>query len=52
MWVYVCRLVFHESLYYATREIGRLYETERCLHNSCFNVCPSLATASYIFQPQ
>ena len=29
----LCRLVLHENLYYATREVGRLYETGRCLHN-------------------
>jgi CRISPR-associated protein Csc1 len=28
-----CRLVLHDSLYYATREMGTLYETERYLHN-------------------
>ncbi len=27
------RLTLHDSLYYATREIGRLYETERVIHN-------------------
>lgn len=28
-----CELELHDSLYYATREIGRLYETEPILHN-------------------
>jgi len=28
-----CRLMLHENLFYATREIGRLYETGRYLHN-------------------
>lgn len=31
--VYLCTLELHDSLYYATREIGRLYETEPVLHN-------------------
>jgi CRISPR-associated protein Csc1 len=31
--IYRCRLELHDSLYYATREIGRLYETETILHN-------------------
>jgi CRISPR-associated protein Csc1 len=31
--VYRCTLELHDSLYYATREIGRLYETEPVLHN-------------------
>ncbi|WP_287128899.1 type I-D CRISPR-associated protein Cas5/Csc1 [Candidatus Cyanaurora vandensis] len=31
--IYKCQLELHDSLYYATREIGRLYETEPILHN-------------------
>ncbi|MEM8640388.1 MAG: type I-D CRISPR-associated protein Cas5/Csc1 [Cyanobacteria bacterium P01_G01_bin.54] len=31
--VYRCTIELHDSLYYATREIGRLYETEPVLHN-------------------
>jgi CRISPR-associated protein Csc1 len=31
--IYRCTLELHDSLYYATREIGRLYETESVLHN-------------------
>jgi len=30
---YHCILELHDSLYFATREIGRLYETEPVLHN-------------------
>jgi CRISPR-associated protein Csc1 len=30
---YRCTLELHDSLYFATREIGRLYETEPVLHN-------------------
>lgn len=33
MLIYCCTLELHDSLYYATREIGRLYETEPILHN-------------------
>ncbi|MYA70809.1 type I-D CRISPR-associated protein Cas5/Csc1 [Candidatus Poribacteria bacterium] len=33
MQVTKCRLTLHDSLYYATREMGRLYETERVIHN-------------------
>jgi CRISPR-associated protein Csc1 len=32
-YIYHCNLELHDSLYYATREIGRLYETEPVLHN-------------------
>ncbi|NET32730.1 MAG: type I-D CRISPR-associated protein Cas5/Csc1 [Cyanothece sp. SIO1E1] len=31
--IYRCTLELHDSLYYATRELGRLYETEPVLHN-------------------
>lgn len=31
--IYRCLLELHDSLYFATREIGRLYETEPILHN-------------------
>lgn len=31
--IYRCILELHDSLYFATREIGRLYETEPILHN-------------------
>jgi CRISPR-associated protein Csc1 len=31
--IYRCVLELHDSLYFATREIGRLYETEPILHN-------------------
>lgn len=31
--IYCCTLELHDSLYFATREIGRLYETEAVIHN-------------------
>lgn len=31
--IYRCMLELHDSLYFATREIGRLYETEPAIHN-------------------
>jgi CRISPR-associated protein Csc1 len=31
--IYRCKLELHDSVYYATREIGRLYETEPIIHN-------------------
>ena len=33
MHVTIARLTLHENLFYATREVGRLYETGRYLHN-------------------
>jgi CRISPR-associated protein Csc1 len=50
MHIYLCGLVLHENLYYASREIGRLYETERCLHNYALTYALHLARADY-FQP-
>ncbi|WP_445248423.1 type I-D CRISPR-associated protein Cas5/Csc1 [Microcoleus sp. OTE_8_concoct_300] len=31
--IYRCQIELHDSLYFATREIGRLYETESVIHN-------------------
>lgn len=31
--IYRCQIELHDSIYYATREIGRLYETEPVIHN-------------------
>jgi CRISPR-associated protein Csc1 len=31
--IYRCRITLHEPLFFATREVGRLYETGRYLHN-------------------
>ncbi|MGL5062764.1 MAG: type I-D CRISPR-associated protein Cas5/Csc1 [Microcoleus sp.] len=31
--IHRCQLELHDSLYFATREIGRLYETEAVIHN-------------------
>ncbi|MFK8186283.1 MAG: type I-D CRISPR-associated protein Cas5/Csc1 [Phormidesmis sp.] len=31
--IYRCTLELHDNLYFATREIGRLYETEPVIHN-------------------
>ena len=50
MRVYICRLTLHESLFYATREVGRLYETGRYLHNYALTYALGLATAPY-FNP-
>jgi CRISPR-associated protein Csc1 len=33
MFITICRLSLHDYLFYATREMGRLYETETYLHN-------------------
>lgn len=38
--IYRCQLELHDSLYFATREIGRLYETEPIIHN--YGLCYAL----------
>lgn len=51
MRIYLCRLTLHENLYYATREVGRLYETGRYLHNYALTYALGFAVAPY-FQAQ
>lgn len=48
----LCRLVFHENLFYATREAGRLYETGRYLHNYALTYALGLANAPYFHAEQ
>jgi len=52
MRLYLCRLTFHENLFYATREIGRLYETGRYLHNYALTYALGLAVAPYFHAQQ
>jgi len=33
VFIYRCEIELHDSIYFATREIGRLYETEPIIHN-------------------
>lgn len=43
----LCRLTLHENLFYATREVGRLYETGRYLHNYALAYALGLINAPY-----
>lgn len=52
MKVYLGRLSLHESLYFATREVGRLYECGRYLHNYALTYALGLATAPYFHADQ
>lgn len=45
-----CSITLHEPLFFATREIGRLYETGRYLHNYALTYAFGLAAAAY-FHP-
>lgn len=47
MQVIVCQLELHDFLFYASREMGRLYETERYLHNYGLTYALGLARAPY-----
>jgi CRISPR-associated protein Csc1 len=43
----ICRLEVHDFLFYASREMGRLYETEKYLHNYGLTYALGLAKAPY-----
>ena len=47
MLITVCQLVLHDYLYYASREMGRLYETEKYLHNYGLTYALGLARAPF-----
>lgn len=47
-----CDLELHDSLYFASREIGRLYETERVIHNYALCYALGLATSPYFIRQQ
>ncbi len=52
MLIYVGTLTLHENLFYATREVGRLYETGRYLHNYALTYALDLAVAPYFHAEQ
>ncbi len=47
MFVTVCHLELHDYLFYASRELGRLYETEKYLHNYGLTYALGLVKAPY-----
>jgi CRISPR-associated protein Csc1 len=47
MHIYHCRLTLHEPLFFATREVGRLYETGRFLHNYALTYALRRASAPW-----
>src|SRR5438552_6229706 len=47
MFITVCRLIVHDYLFYASREMGRLYETEKYLHNYGLTYALGLVKAPY-----
>ena len=52
MLIYLGTLTLHENLFYATREVGRLYETGRYLHNYALTYALELAVAPYFHAEQ
>lgn len=52
MKIYHGRLILHENLYFATHEVGRLYETGRYLHNYALTYALGLAVAPYFRSEQ
>lgn len=47
MHLYACHLTLHEPLFFATREMGRLYETGRYLHNYALTYALGLVQAPW-----
>ncbi len=47
MFIAICRLTLHDFLFYASREMGRLYETEKYLHNYGLTYALGLAKAPF-----
>jgi CRISPR-associated protein Csc1 len=47
MFITICHLSLHDYLYYASREMGRLYETEKYLHNYGLTYALGLTKAPY-----
>src|SRR5213082_1412213 len=47
MFIQVCHLELHDYLFYASREMGRLYETEKYLHNYGLTYALGLARSPY-----
>src|SRR6266480_1907403 len=47
MFITICHLKLHDYLFYASREMGRLYETEKYLHNYGLTYALGLATSPY-----
>ncbi|MEO6888103.1 MAG: type I-D CRISPR-associated protein Cas5/Csc1 [Ktedonobacteraceae bacterium] len=52
MLITICHLELHDFLFYASREMGRLYETERYLHNYGLTYALGLAQAPYTNRTQ
>lgn len=50
--VLCCDLELHDSLYFASREIGRLYETERVIHNYALCYALGLVASPYFAREQ
>lgn len=47
-----CEIELHDFVYFATREIGRLYETEALIHNYALCYALGLATSPYFIPSQ
>jgi CRISPR-associated protein Csc1 len=47
-----CHITLHDFTFFATREVGRLYETERALHNYALCYALGLAQSPYFIAEQ
>ncbi|MCP4367196.1 MAG: type I-D CRISPR-associated protein Cas5/Csc1, partial [Deltaproteobacteria bacterium] len=52
MHIYHCTLQLHDVVFYATREMGRLYETGKYLHNFALSYALQLIQSEYYIAEQ
>lgn len=52
MHIYHCLIQLHDVVFYATREMGRLYETEKYFHNFALTYALQLVQSSYYIDEQ
>jgi CRISPR-associated protein Csc1 len=52
MQIYRCRLTLQDPLFHATRELGRLYETGRYLHNYALTYAFGMAVSPWFHREQ
>jgi CRISPR-associated protein Csc1 len=52
MHIYQCQITLHDVVFFATREMGRLYETEKYLHNFALTYALQLVQSEYYIAEQ
>ncbi len=52
MQIYLCRMTLQDPLFHATRELGRLYETGRYIHNYALTYAFGMAVSPWFHREQ